>query len=139
MDHERRPERRLGLALYAALVAVSAWGGVFGLATGVLDMGHELNHRLPFHSPVFGALGLATFVGFPATALARLAARGNPRIGATAVFAGAVLIGWIAVELAFIRQLSWLQPVYVIVGATFVVIGRRVDAEVPATLRGQTA
>jgi hypothetical protein len=121
--------RRRGLAVYAAFVAVSAWGGVVGLATGALDMGHELNRRLPFHSPVFGALALAVIVGVPATALARQAARGNRRTGATAVFAGVMLIVWIAVELAFIRQFSWLQPFYVGVGVTFVVIGRRVGAQ----------
>ena len=107
---------------------MSAWGGVFGLATGVLDLGHELNHRLPLHSPVFGALGLAIFVGIPATALAWHAARGDERIGATAVFAGMALIGWIAVELAFIRELSWLQLVYVAVGTSFIVISQHAVA-----------
>jgi hypothetical protein len=127
--HRASERRRAGLAVYAAFVAVSAWGGVVGLATGVLDLGHDLNHRLPFHSPVFGALGLAIFVGAPATALAWHAWRGDDRIGATAVFAGVNLIGWIAVELAFIRELSWLQPVYVAVGITFVIVGRRMSGD----------
>lgn len=124
---ERQPsERRPGLAVYAGLVALSAYGGVFGLATGVLDMGHELNHRLPFHSPVLGAFALLVIVAAPATALAWHAARGDERVGVTASFAGIMLIAWIVVEVAFIREFSGLQPIYVAVGITFVVIGRRV-------------
>ena len=119
------PPRHLGLASYAALVALSAYGGAVGLATGALDMGGTLNHRLPFDSPVLGALALAAIVGLPSTALARYAWRGDRRIGAASLIAGMMLIGWILVELAFIRELSWLQPFFVGVGATFVVIGRR--------------
>jgi len=130
MSMPRATDRgRPGLAVYAALVAVSAWGGVVGLATGALDMGNDLNHRLPFHSPAFGAFALALLVGVPATALARQAARGDRQTGATAMFAGVMLIVWIAVELAFIRQFSWLQPFYVGVGVTFVVIGRRIGTQ----------
>jgi hypothetical protein len=127
--HRAADRRRPDLVLYAAFVAASAWGGVVGLATGALDMGHDLNHRLPFHSPVFGAFALAVIVGIPATALSLQAARGDRRTGATASFAGVMLIAWIAIELAFIRQFSWLQPFYAGVGVTFVVIGRRVGAQ----------
>jgi hypothetical protein len=124
---DRQPgERRTGLAVYASLVALSAYGGLVGLATGALDLGPTLNRRLPFHSPVFGALALGALVAIPATALALQALRGDERIAATARFAGIVLIGWIAVELAFIRQFSWLQPIYVGMGISFVMLGRRV-------------
>jgi len=116
--------RRSGLAYYAAFVAVSAYGGALGLATGTLDMGNKINQRLPFHSPVVGAIALTMTVGAPATALAWHAARGDRRVGRSARFAGAMLIAWIAVELAFIRELSWLQPFYVGVGASFLVMGR---------------
>jgi hypothetical protein len=117
-------ERRTGLAVYASLVALSAYGGVVGLATGALDLGPTLNRRLPFHSPVFGALALLVIVAVPAAALAWDAARGDERVGVTASFAGIMLIAWIAVEVAFVREFSWLQPSYVAVGITFVVIGR---------------
>ena len=121
ITHRRRPS----LAAYAALVAFSAYAGAVGLAGGVVDMGHDLNHRLPFHSPVFGAFALVVIVAVPATALVWHAVSDDQRTGATAVFAGMMLVGWIAVELAFIRQFSWLQPLYVGVGISFVVIGRR--------------
>jgi hypothetical protein len=125
METLRATDRRRGLAVYSALVAFSAYAGAVGLAGGGADMGHDLNHRLPFHSPVFGAFALIVIVAVPATALARQAARGDRRTGETAVFAGVMLIVWIAVEVAFIRQFSRLQPFYVGVGITLVVIGRR--------------
>jgi drug/metabolite transporter (DMT)-like permease len=124
----RSKSRHPAIAWYAALVSLSAYGGAVGLATGGLDLGPELNHRLPFHSPVVGALALTALVGLPTTLLARVAARGDRRTRTAAAAVGAMLVGWIAVELAFIRELSPLQAFYVVVGVTFVVIGRRVDA-----------
>ncbi len=43
-----------GTAVFAAVVAVSAWAGALGLATGTLDLGAKLEQRLPFHSPGLG-------------------------------------------------------------------------------------
>jgi hypothetical protein len=40
------------------------------------------------------------------------------------MFAGVMLIGWIVVELAVIRELSWLQVFYVGVGAAFTAFAR---------------
>jgi hypothetical protein len=116
--------RRVGLSCYATFVALSAFAGAAGLATGGLALGGKLDHRLPFHSPVFGAVALALVVGLPSTALARDAWRGDRTLGITALLAGIALVGWIAVELAFIREFSWLQPFYAGVGVTYVAIGR---------------
>ena len=124
-ETHQRSRRRPGLAVYASLVALSAYAGAVGLATGALDLGNRLNERLPFHSPAFGAIALGVLVGMPATAVARQAARGDERVGATAVLVGITLVGWIFVELVFIRELSALQPFYVGVGISFIVIGRR--------------
>ncbi len=123
--------RRAGLSAFAAFVAVSAYGGALALATGVLELGTTIDHRLPFHSPVLGAVALAIVVGVPATVVARLAWCGEPRTGAAATVAGALLVAWIAVELAFIRELSWLQLFYVLAGGTLVVAGRRRVATEP--------
>jgi hypothetical protein len=116
---------RSGLCGFASCVALSAYGGTIGLATGKLDLGHELNQRLPLHSPVLGGIALALVVGVPATVVAGLAKRGDRRADVACVVAGALLIAWILVELAFIRQLSFLQFFYAGAGAAFVVIGRR--------------
>lgn len=118
-------ERRVGLSVYAALIAFSAFAGALGLASGGLAMGATLNDRLPLHSPVFGGFALALIVGLPATMLAIAAWHGRPRTDRAAVVVGVLLIGWIVVELAFIREISFLQPLYVGVGISLIVIGTR--------------
>ncbi len=111
--------------MFAALNAASAWGGALGLATGALSLGPRLEARLPFASPVFAGVALAAAVAAPSTALAVAAARGDERSDRFAVLSGAALLGWIAVQLAVLREFSFFQPVYATVGATLVVAGRR--------------
>jgi hypothetical protein len=121
------PTRRRGIAGFATLVALSAYGGAVGLAGGGADPNGTLDDRLPFHSPVFAALALVAIVAVPNTALAWYAARGDRHTGIAARFAGLMLIGWIAVEIAIIRELSWLQPIYAGVGVALVAVGRHLD------------
>ena len=117
--------RRTGLAVYAGLIALSAYGGAIGLASGSMNTSETIDGRLPMQSPVLGAVALAVIVGVPNTVLMWHAWRGDARAPAAATVAGVLLIGWIGVEVAFIRELSWLQPLYVAVGASLVAIGRR--------------
>lgn len=117
--------RRGWLATFAALIAVSAWGGAGGLAFGYLRLPPEIEARLPFDSPALGGIALAIVVGVPMTVLAALAWCGDPRTNQVAVAAGAIQIGWIVVELAFIRELSFFHPTYVLVGVALIVAGRR--------------
>ncbi len=88
-------------------------------------MGAEVNRRLPLHSPVLGGCALALWVGAPSTVVAIAAWRRDHRADRACRVAGLLLVGWIIVELAFIREVSFLQPVFVGVGAVFVAIGRR--------------
>jgi len=125
-----RKTHHIALSAYAAIIAFSAYAGAVGLAGGAADPGGTIDARLPFHSPVFGAVALTVVVGLPNTLLAVYAWRGDARTSATAFAAGLLLVGWIAVEIAFIRELSWLQPVYVAVGTSLIVIGRRKPAAV---------
>jgi hypothetical protein len=122
-DHPRR-----GLCAYASCVALSAYGGAIGLATGNLDLGHELNQRLPLHSPVLGGIALALVVGLPATVVAGLAKLGDRRTDVASIGAGVLLVAWILVELTFIRELSFLQFLYAGAGAAFIIVGRRARA-----------
>jgi hypothetical protein len=115
---------RRGLAVAAALVAVSAWGGAVGLATGSLALEGGLNERLPLHSPVLGGLALAVVVAVPFTLLAASAWRGSERTDELALGSGALLVGWILVELAFVRALSFFHPLYLVIGGLFVFCGR---------------
>lgn len=116
---------RTAVAAFAALVAASAYAGAVGLATGTLDLGHMLNQRLPLHSPVLGGLALAAIVGVPTSVVAIMVGRRDRRAGRAAVVAGELLIAWILVEIAFIREISFLQPFYAGVGIVFIAVGRR--------------
>lgn len=116
---------RLGLATYAGFIAVSAYFGTVGLCTGWLALGPKLDARLPFDSPVFGGIALAVIVGVPATLVAVLAWRAHPRSRDAATLDGLLLIGWIAVELAFIREFSALQAIYVAAGLGLIAAGGR--------------
>lgn len=116
---------RLGEALLAAFVAVSAFGGALGLMFGAIDFGATTTGRLPFDSPVFAGIALAVVVGLPALAAAWFAARNEDRTDASAVVAGLALMAWIVVELATIRSFSWLQPLYFVLGAGMFALGQR--------------
>jgi hypothetical protein len=115
--------RRLGV--YAGLVALSASVGAIGLASGSLAMGATVNERLPLQSPVLGGIALVVVVGLPATVLALRAWQRRSGADRVAVAVGVLLIGWIAVEFAFIREFSFLQVLFVGVGISFVAIGVR--------------
>lgn len=115
------PLRRL--AVVAGLTAGSAYGGAAGLATGGLELGRTVTHRLPAHSPVLGGIALALIVAVPCTWLAWLAWRGDRRAGRAQVTVGLLLMGWIAVELAFIREFSFLHPLFFWLGAILLVRG----------------
>ncbi len=108
------------LAVLAALIALSAYGGGAGLISGLLDLGVTATARLPFHSPVMGGLALIAVVAGPSTALAWLAARGHRRTGDASIIAGILLVGWILIELAFIRELSFFHLLYFVLGMLLV-------------------
>jgi hypothetical protein len=115
------------LAVYAAIVAYSAYAGAIALATGAFDTADTIDHRIPFHSPVLAALALTAVVALPFTVVARHAWRGDPRLASAAAFAGAALVAWIAVELDIIREISWLQPLYSMVGVSFIAMGHAIS------------
>ena len=117
-----RPRRVL--AAFAGFNAFWAWAGAVGLIGGGLDFGERLNDRLPFENLVLAGVALAAIVAVPLTVLALLAWRGDPRTGRASVLVGVVLIGWIGVQLVFLRELSFFHPLYVGIGLVFVVAGR---------------
>jgi hypothetical protein len=89
-----RPGR--GLAVYAAAIALSATYGAAGLVLGFLPGIDDLRPRLPFDSTALGGLALL---------------RHDPRAAVAALWSGALLVGWIVVEVLVIRELSPLQPI----------------------------
>lgn len=117
------PIRRKNLAAFAGLNALAAGVGAVGLATGLIALGDEIESRLPLASPVVAGLGLAMVVALPLSALTLLAWVGHPAVAPAEVVAGSMLVGWITIEVAFIREFSWLQLVYGAIGLGFAVHG----------------
>jgi len=115
--------RQTALCLVSGVVAVWAFAGSLGLITGIIGLGANLDQRIPFHSPVFGGVMLALVVGLPMTVAGVLATQDNRWTPVAAMTAGLALIGWIAVQIAVIRELSWLQPVCVLFGLTVFALG----------------
>lgn len=105
-----RPSPR-DVAVVCGLMAVAAVAGVVGLAGGGMDLGRTLTARIPGASPVLGAVALGLVVALPMGATAVAGWQRSPWTADLAILAGAALIGWIAVEISFIRTFSWLQPV----------------------------
>ena len=68
---------------------------------------------------------VAVIVALPLAMVAVLAWRGDERSDVATAAVGVVLIGWIAVQLAFLRSLSFFHIFYVAMGALFVWLSRR--------------
>jgi len=117
MQTTRPTRRRPWLAAGTGFVALNALAGAGALAAGLMDLGATVSTRLPFHSTLLAGLALAAVVGLPMAVAAYLAGKGSPRAAGAAMVAGALLVGWIAVQLAVIRTFSWLQPVIALAGA----------------------
>jgi len=115
------------VAVASIAVAVPALAGAIGLATGSLDMGETITERFPGHSAVLAGAALFTLVATPFAALAVLAWRGSRWTPSATVAVGLVLVAWIAVQLLFIRTLSFFQPAYAVIGLSFVWVGCRMD------------
>lgn len=119
-----RPWRR-ALAIGMGAVAVGAAAGAAGLATASLDLGATIVRRLPFQSTVVAAVALLAIVALPMAWGAVESWLGRRRANVLAVVAGALLVGWIVVELAVIRAFSWLQPMFLFAGAAIAFAGYR--------------
>ena len=117
----------LAIGVVATLNAIAALAGALGLILGFLELDATSASRLPWQSPVVGGIALGLVVGVPNAVVAWLALNARPETGRAAVAVGVVLIGWIVVELAFIRELSFFHPLYVAIGALMIWLGRRVD------------
>ncbi|MFG1798191.1 hypothetical protein [Nocardia sp. NPDC049149] len=125
--------RQAVLCLVSGFVAIWAFAGALGLITGVISLGTSIDNQIPFHSPVFGGVMLAVVVGVPMLTTGVLAIRADERTPIAAITAGAALIGWIAVQVAIIGELSWLQPVCVGFGLLVQFLGIPGSGRVPSS------
>ena len=81
--------------------------------------------RLPFESPQFAGGSLFVVVGLAMATAAFAAWRGSRRDDLWAASAGALLMGWIVVEIGVIQSFSWLQPTLFAFGAAIAFAGYR--------------
>ena len=133
-DSDKR--HRTALALVGGFLAANAWYGALGLATGRITIGDTLTARLPFGSAVLGGVALAVVVAIPATSLTVLAVLGNARRLEPATFVvGAIVAVWILIELAFVREVSFLHPAILLYGAALMIWSRRSAPQVRHGLR----
>lgn len=119
--------RRRGgwLAISESVVSAGAIAGAVGLIQGSVNLGGTIKSRLPFESLVFAGVALFVIVTIPMAGAAIAAWRGATNQIDLAMGAGALLMGWIVIELAVIRSFSWLQPTFLLAGAAIFVAGYR--------------
>jgi hypothetical protein len=115
--------RPVVIAVLAGLNAVGAACGALGLAFGFLKLDAASASRLPWGSTVLAGIALGLLVGVPNAVLTVVAARRGAGTGPVSIGVGALLVGWILVELAFLRELSFFHPVYIAVGVLLVWLG----------------
>ena len=113
---------RLAVGVVAGLNAVAALGGAVGLVSGWLTLG-DLTDDLPWGSTLLAGVALGLLVCLPQAFLTLLAWRRSGAAAAFSVIAGAMLVGWILVEVLFLHVLAGLQVAYLLVGLVQVGLG----------------
>jgi hypothetical protein len=113
-----------GLLGFVAANAVG--GGIYGL-TGARGVPVEWLHGTPFRSYVVPSLILLVVVGGGCAAAAIATVARHPRARSWSLAAGAIVLGWIAVQVALIGYVSWLQPAVAIAGVSIVMLASALE------------
>lgn len=121
-----RPPRHPLIVAFALFNTVTAAFGAIGLSTGWLSLGATVTDRLPWNSTLVAGIALGMVVALPNAALAVAALRRSALCGPLSMLAGVLVVGWIVVEVAFIREFSFFQPLYAAVGIAQVWMGARI-------------
>ena len=135
----------LALGLEAPLAVAGLYGGstLFRDPSGVsMDMSLALLAKSPF--PDFQLPGAVLFLAngvFPLAVCAAIIIR-SPRCPELVVTSGAVLVGWMAVQIAMIGYELWIQALFLGIGLALMALGglwtvvRRMGAEAEAEETG---
>src|SRR4051812_40725859 len=107
---------RIMLEVLLGFGAVNAFGGAYYGLAGAKGVPREWLEGSPFSDYTIPSLVLGAVVGgsFLLAAIAVFGRWRNARLLATA--AGVIVLGWIAVQVAIIGYVSWMQPVTAIWG-----------------------
>lgn len=120
---------RIALIVVDLFAAVSAIAGAIGLVVGYMDIPLSVLQTTPFADFTVPALLLGFVVGGSALAAAAIALFGprqltllGPwRVDAVAsAVAGAIMVGWMVIEIAMIGLGIWVQAAYLVVGLVMI-------------------
>jgi len=100
---------RVLIGLHTVVALNAAGGGIYGL-TGAPGVPVAWLQGTPFASYLVPSLMLLVIVGGSQAAAGLSIATRKPRSRSTSLTAGAVLLGWIGIQVALIGYVSWLQP-----------------------------
>ncbi|WP_254546957.1 hypothetical protein [Halomarina pelagica] len=116
---------RIALFVLDTFVAVTAIGGGIAMATGLDPLPDDWLIGTPFQSFLIPGALLAAVVGGSAAVAAFGVLRSTDAGAMVSVVAGALLMGWIVVEVLLLNQPSWTwtEAVYFVVGSSMVVLG----------------
>src|ERR1700752_2276410 len=87
---------------------------------------------LPWRSWTPAGIALLLVVAAPMLAAAALVLRGHQRAADASITAGALLAGWVAVQVLIVGPRFWLQPLMFIVGLGVAALALRWRARQPA-------
>ena len=113
MNNNKRPEKiiRYSLGILLLLVAANAFaGGYYGLS-GARNVPTEWLKGSPFRNYFIPGLFLFIVVGGSAFIAAILVFKRHRMAHKAAFISGIIILLWLAVQVAIIGYVSWMQPV----------------------------
>jgi hypothetical protein len=112
------------LVTLEALLCLCALGGaIYFFARQQDAMPSDILARTPFGSWVWPGVLLALIVGVPSAVVAVAAMARKPWAHAGHAIVGALLMGWIIVQVAFVGFIAGLQPLMFLWGLVIVLLG----------------
>jgi len=112
IENQRRPEKliRYTLSFLLALLALNAFGGGYYGMTGAENIPVEWLKGSPFQNYIVPSLILFVCVGGSALIAAIAVFRKHRRARKAAFICGVITLLWLAVQVAIIGYVSWMQP-----------------------------
>ncbi len=132
MDSPTDLTLRRALAAVLAFAALNAFGGGWYGLSGAPGVPVEWLEGSPFTSYFVPSLVLMFVVGGASLVAAFAIVARLPAGRALALAAGAILTGWIAVQVAIIGYVSWMQPATLCAAAIVLALAWHVPRSNPA-------
>jgi len=132
MTTSKEPIARPFLGGTLGFVALSAFaGGVYGFR-GAAEVPTEWLSGTPFDDYLIPSAILVVVVGGSSLLAAAAVIRRSPSGRAWALAAGLILMIWLAVQVAIIGYVSWMQPVFAAIALLELTLGWTLPVPSPA-------